>query len=184
MCQDRPEAERALAALRRILAELGLEPKEAKTRIVHLRDGGEGFDFLGFHHRWVRARATRRAPSPFSPAGPHARRCSTPATASVNSRRGAAAAPVETVMQDINRFLRGWAGYFRYGNSARPFDRIMTYALARLALFVAKRHKRREAMAGGRGPPLTRPAGPDQPQRDRRRSQTELGLAGKAECRR
>jgi hypothetical protein len=32
--------------------------------------------------------------------------------------------------------------------------------------------------------PLTRPGGPDQPQRDRRRSPTQLGLAGKAECRR
>jgi len=33
------------------------------------------------------------------------------------------------------------AGYFRYGNSARPFDKIQTYALARFALFVAKRHR-------------------------------------------
>jgi len=41
----------------------------------------------------------------------------------------------------VNSFLRGWAGYFRYGNSARPFDKISTYALARLPLFVAKRHQ-------------------------------------------
>ena len=54
MCRSRREAERALAALTAILAELGLEPKHAKTRIVHLREGGEGLDFLGFHHRWVR----------------------------------------------------------------------------------------------------------------------------------
>jgi RNA-directed DNA polymerase len=45
---------RALAALRALLAELGLRPKQAKTRIVHLREGGERFDFLGFHHRYVR----------------------------------------------------------------------------------------------------------------------------------
>jgi hypothetical protein len=44
-------------------------------------------------------------------------------------------------VQDINRFLRGWAGYFRYGNSAQFFDKIMRYALARLAGFIAKRHK-------------------------------------------
>ena len=50
----------ALAALRSILAELGLELKQAKTRIVHLAEGGEGLDFLGFHHRWVRARARLR----------------------------------------------------------------------------------------------------------------------------
>ena len=32
--------------------------------------------------------------------------------------------PVEEVVQDVNRFLRGWAGYFRYGNSAVAFDKI------------------------------------------------------------
>ena len=51
MCGSERDARRALAALRALLAELGLRPKEAKTRIVHLREGGEGFDFLGFHHR-------------------------------------------------------------------------------------------------------------------------------------
>ncbi|HEX2311672.1 MAG TPA: hypothetical protein VHH91_13265, partial [Vicinamibacterales bacterium] len=53
MCDCRREAEDALEALTAILAELGLEPKHAKTRIVHLREGGEGLDFLGFHHRRV-----------------------------------------------------------------------------------------------------------------------------------
>src|SRR5206468_7469789 len=54
MCRSRAEAERALATLRAILSELGLTLKDAKTRIVELREGGEGLDFLGFHHRWVR----------------------------------------------------------------------------------------------------------------------------------
>jgi group II intron reverse transcriptase/maturase len=54
MCKSREQAEAALARLRAVLAELGLEPKEAKTRIVHLEVGGAGFDFLGFHHRLVR----------------------------------------------------------------------------------------------------------------------------------
>src|SRR5665647_3332352 len=39
-----------------LLADLGLQPKQAKTRIVHLTDGGEGLDFLGFHHRLVHSR--------------------------------------------------------------------------------------------------------------------------------
>ena len=52
------------------------------------------------------------------------------------------AAPVEEVVWDINLFLRGWAGYFRYGNSAHAFDKIRKYAVMRLALFVAKRHQR------------------------------------------
>jgi RNA-directed DNA polymerase len=50
--------------------------------------------------------------------------------------------PVEEIVQDVNRFLRGWAGYFRYGNSARHFLRMMTYATGRLSLLIAKRHRR------------------------------------------
>ncbi|MCA1704401.1 MAG: group II intron reverse transcriptase/maturase, partial [Actinobacteria bacterium] len=59
MCKSREQAEAALARLRVLLAELGLEPKEAKTRIVHLKGGGAGFDFLGFHHRLVRVAGRR-----------------------------------------------------------------------------------------------------------------------------
>ena len=53
--------------------------------------------------------------------------------------------PVEEIVQDLNRFLRGWAGYFRYGNSAQFFDKITFYALQRLAGFIAQRHKRRKS---------------------------------------
>ena len=47
MCWSRSQAEAALERLTDLLAGLGLEPKAAKTRIVHLEEGGEGFDFLG-----------------------------------------------------------------------------------------------------------------------------------------
>jgi RNA-directed DNA polymerase len=143
MCTDRAEAERALGLLRRELADLSLEPKEAKTRIVHLREGGEGFDFLGFHHRWVRARGhgvrhiTFLARWPSRQAMQTARDRIRELTA-----RERLLVPVERVVEDVNVFLRGWSGYFRFGNSARQFDQIRTYAVGRLALFVAKRHKK------------------------------------------
>ena len=59
MCETREQAEAALTRLTVLLAELGLEPKAAKTRIVHLVEGGQGLDFLGFHHRLVRGRTPR-----------------------------------------------------------------------------------------------------------------------------
>src|SRR5256885_8975422 len=55
MCWSRSQAERALERLTGLLAGLGLEPKAAKTRIVHLEVGAGGFDFLGFHHRLGRS---------------------------------------------------------------------------------------------------------------------------------
>ena len=59
MCRSQGEALQALDEIRSVLGALGLELKESKTRIVHLREGGSGFDFLGFHHRWVRAGTAR-----------------------------------------------------------------------------------------------------------------------------
>jgi hypothetical protein len=32
-------------------------------------------------------------------------------------------------VQEVNALLRGWAGSFRYGNSAREFDKIRKYAV-------------------------------------------------------
>ena len=142
-CHTKREAEAALVALRSILAELGLEPKAAKTRIVHLTDGGEGLDFLGFHHRRVRGERGYKhlrflARWPSREAMQRARDRIREITDSKRLRD-----PVEVIVQELNRFLRGWANYFRYGNSRLHFTRITTYALRRLALFVAKRHQRR-----------------------------------------
>src|SRR5438874_8911529 len=122
---------------------LGLKLKQAKTRIVHLEEGGEGLDFLGFHHRWVRGNTPRSrhlcflARWPSRQATQHAR----DRVREITDRRRLLV-PVEDVVQDVNRFLRGWSGYFRYGNSARQFDKIDHYAQDRLARFIAKRHER------------------------------------------
>jgi RNA-directed DNA polymerase len=110
---------------------------------VHLREGGEGLDFLGFHHRYVRGNTRRSKHLTFLVRWPsrqamgHARERIREITARSRLR-----VPVEIIVRDINRFLRGWAGYFRHGNSAQFFDKITRYALVRLAGFIAKRHKR------------------------------------------
>ena len=144
MCTSRRQAEAALERLRHLLAELGLEPKESKTRIVHLEVGGEGVDFLGFHHRLVRAWArtgskqiTFLARWPANKAMQHARDRIRQLT-----DRSRLLLSVEWIVRDINRFLRGWAEYFKYGNSARHFDKIRYYAKMRLAIVLRKRHKR------------------------------------------
>ncbi|MGI8411431.1 MAG: group II intron reverse transcriptase/maturase [Solirubrobacteraceae bacterium] len=143
MCRTRREAERALEALRAILAEMGLTLKDAKTRIVELREGGEGLDFLGFHHRWVRGATPASKHLCFLARWPsrQAMRRARERVHDLTDRRRLRE-PVEDVVQDVNNFLRGWAGYFRYGNSAVAFDKITFHAFVRLAHFIAKRHKR------------------------------------------
>lgn len=51
--------------------------------------------------------------------------------------------PVEEVVGSLNRFLRGWAGFFSIGNSALVFDKVRSFAVERLAIFVAHLHRRR-----------------------------------------
>ena len=76
-------------------------------------------------------------------AGPHGGRCSAPATVCESSRRAIGCAGRSSrSSQDLNRFLRGWAGYFRYGNSTVQFDQITRHADDRLALLIGKRHQR------------------------------------------
>jgi RNA-directed DNA polymerase len=144
VCKSEQQAHAALARLRALLADLGLAPKEAKTRIVELAVGAEGFDFLGFHHKMVRSRGIHgRRGVAFLARWPSDR-----AMQRARDRlreltlRSRLLLPVEVVVGDLNRFLRGWAGYFRYGHSAARFHKIEQHARDRLALFIGKRHKR------------------------------------------
>jgi RNA-directed DNA polymerase len=144
VCKSEQQAHAALARLRALLADLGLAPKEAKTRIVELAVGAEGFDFLGFHHKMVLSRGIHgRRGVAFLARWPSDR-----AMQRARDRlreltlRSRLLLPVEVVVGDLNRFLRGWAGYFRYGHSAARFHKIEQHARDRLALFIGKRHKR------------------------------------------
>jgi RNA-directed DNA polymerase len=150
MCQSREQAEAALERLTVVLGDLGLEPKAAKTRIVHLVEGGQGLDFLGFHNRLVRGRTPRSAHLTFLARWP-ARRAVQHARDRVRSitARSRLLVPVEQIVDELNVFLRGWAGYFRYGNSALVLGQIRNYALTRLALWLSKRGNRRRAWGWG-----------------------------------
>jgi group II intron reverse transcriptase/maturase len=150
MCRSREQAQAALERLTVLLGDLGLKPKASKTRIVHLVEGGQGVDFLGFHNRLVRGRTPRSAHLVFLGRWPshkavqHARDRIRSITA-----RSRLLVPVEWIVEELNMFLRGWAGYFRFGNSALLLGQIRNYALTRLALWLSKRGKRRRARGWG-----------------------------------
>ena len=150
MCQSREQAEAALERLTVLLGELGLKPKAAKTRIVHLVEGGQGLDFLGFHNRLVRGWTPRSAHLTFLARWP-ARKAVRHARDRIRSitDRSRLLVPVEQIVKELNLFLRGWAGYFRYGNSALLLGQIRNYALRRLALWLSKRGNRRRAWGWG-----------------------------------
>lgn len=135
--QERAEAAKALAA--HTLAPIGLRLHPDKTRIVCIRQGGDGFDFLGFRHAMVESRKYRgrfylqKWPS-------------TRAMASIRSKirertaRSQVGRSVGEIVADLNTVLRGWGAYFRYGNSARKFAAVDSYVHERLAIFASVKH--------------------------------------------
>jgi RNA-directed DNA polymerase len=107
-----PQRSAAQASRSRRSGALGLEPKAAKTRIVHLEVGGGGFDFLGFHHRLVRSPGLNgKKPVTFLARWPadKAMRHARDRIRELTGRRRLPLPP-EAIAQDMNMFLRGWVG--------------------------------------------------------------------------
>ena len=47
--------------------------------------------------------------------------------------------PVGPIVAEVNQMVRGWAAYFRVGNSWRKFQQVDDYVRERLALFLSKK---------------------------------------------
>jgi RNA-directed DNA polymerase len=141
LCRTREQAERAQERASVILGELGLNLHPDKTRVVDLREGRQGFDFLGCHlrarmsgkmweqrriiryylHRWPSVRSVKRAR----------------ARIKALTARSQVGTELKAVIGRLNLFLRGWGNYFRTGNAADKFvtmDRYVAWRLKRLLI--------------------------------------------------
>jgi RNA-directed DNA polymerase len=146
LCRSAAQAQASLEAVREILASLGLELHPDKTKVVDLREGREGLDFLGCHfharmsgrlweqkriiryylHRWPSQQAMKRLREKV-----HAR-----------TGRNRAGADIRDVIADINPLLRGWGNYFRTGNAAIKFRQADGYVVKRLRTLMIKKRGR------------------------------------------
>jgi RNA-directed DNA polymerase len=146
LCRSAAQARAALAAIRDILASLGLELHPEKTKVVDLRQGREGMDFLGCHfharmsgrlweqkrvvryylHRWPSQQAMKRLRGKIRD----------------RTGRNRAGADIRDVIADINPVLRGWGNYFRTGNAARKFTQADDYVVHRLRSLMVKKRGR------------------------------------------
>jgi RNA-directed DNA polymerase len=144
LCRSAEQAEQALAAVEEILTGLGLELHPGKTKVVDLREGREGFDFLGCHFRarmsgrlWEQKRVVRyylhRWPS---------QKAMKRLREKVKDRTGRnrVGSDIRLVIEELNPILRGWGNYFRTGNAADKFTQLDRYVVWRLrGLMVKKR---------------------------------------------
>jgi len=146
LCSTRSHAEEAHRRAQAMLGGLGLGLHPDKTRVVDLREGREGFDFLGCHlharmsgrmwerygkiryylHRWPSARAMKNAR----------------ARVKALTSRNRVGVDLKDTIGALNQFLRGWGGYFRTGNAATKFRQLDRYVGWRLKRLLIKRRGR------------------------------------------
>jgi RNA-directed DNA polymerase len=119
------------------LAPLGLRLSRAKTRVVHMRDG---FDFLGFHIKWMRKRGTDRhyvytfiADRPVRDLKGKIRALT----------RRLSQADYRTTLIRINQIQRGWANFFRHAVAKHTFDRLQVFVWWRVVTWVMRRQRMR-----------------------------------------
>jgi RNA-directed DNA polymerase len=139
LCRTEGAAREALRRVGEVLTWLGLTLHPEKTHVVYLGDGQQGFDFLGFHCRKVESwrrrgrRYLHRWPS--RRAMQHIRE----RVKALTAPRHYLPEPVQPLVMEVNRVLRGWGAYFRVGNSTRQFQQVDSYVRERLALFLSKK---------------------------------------------
>jgi RNA-directed DNA polymerase len=146
LCSTRSQAEEAQRRAVAILNELGLSLHPEKTRVVDLREGREGFDFLGCHFRakmsgklWEQRRIIRfylhRWPSSRSMKRARARLKALTARSQVGVQ-------LRDVIGRLNLYLRGWGNYFRTGNAGNKFNALDRYVVWRLQRLLIKKRGR------------------------------------------
>ena len=129
-------APEVLAQSRRWFAQMGLTLQEQKTRVCDGRR--ESFSFLGYTFGPMRYRKDGHWYLGAAPA--------TKAVKRVKGRirqilRPSNQAPWDVVAAELNRVLRGWAGYFGYGTRYPAYRAVDNYVYDRTRHFLRRRHK-------------------------------------------
>jgi RNA-directed DNA polymerase len=133
---SRGHASAALEWTREVMARLGLSLNEAKTSV---RDAWrDRFEFLGYSFGLHRHRRTGHGYLGASPSKKSVLRLK----AKVHDvLRPQEVGPWPEVRDQLNTLLRGWAGYFAYGQLDEAYRAVDGYVCARVQQFRARREK-------------------------------------------
>ncbi len=143
LCGSQAQAKAARSWIIATLGGLKLEHHPDKTRIVHLADGTEGIDFLGFHFRWLASEQNPIYHVARSWPSARAMRAIRAKIKEVTAPRAKRRLSLEDIVKELNPIVRGWGNYFRVPGATRWMAKIDHYVTWRLALYWRKKHQRR-----------------------------------------
>ena len=103
------------------------------------RDGQNGVDFLGLHHRQVASWRWRGKRYLQQWPGQRAMHRVRDRVNAITTPRYRLKEPSAPIVGEINRVLRGWGAYFRVGNAVRQFAKIDRYVRMRVGRWLSKK---------------------------------------------
>jgi len=120
-----------------VLSTIGLRLSSEKTLITHI---DEGLDFLGWRIQRHRKRGTNRFYVYTYPA----RKAVMAVMGKVKTscRRMDTNQPLDVLLLQLNRMLRGWCAHFRPGVSSVTFAYLSAYTWARVIGWLRRKHRR------------------------------------------
>jgi RNA-directed DNA polymerase len=112
-----------------------------KTRIIKMHQAGASLSFLGFTLRYDRDRfgRDRRYLNVIPSAKAQSRARDTLRELTAPQR---CFVPIPEMIEDVNRFLRGWGNYFRHGYPGQTFHKLNGYVVTRLTRHLQRRSQR------------------------------------------
>jgi RNA-directed DNA polymerase len=119
---------------------MGWEINREKTRVVDLKQKGASLDFLGFTFRYDRSRLGAGQYLNVAPSQKAVQREREKLRQKTSKAQGWK--PIPVLIAELNRHLRGWAGYFRFGYPRDAFDQINRHVLLRLGQHLRRRRQR------------------------------------------
>jgi group II intron reverse transcriptase/maturase len=136
-CQG--NTERVLEGMKTVLGYLGLSLNEEKTRILNARE--EKFTFLGFTIQVVENPKTGKRFPLIRPS--KAALAEIKAEIKALTCRRTLHLPKEVVIKKLNEVVRGWAGYFYYGNCSRDLSTIKGFLDERVRIYLRRKHAKK-----------------------------------------
>jgi RNA-directed DNA polymerase len=131
--------EKGITLLDHYMARLGLRLNKEKTRRLRL-DIGNSVDFLGFRFHSVRSRQNGSRLMLVYPSVRSQTRFRDTVRRYVHH---SIPLRVKEQVQNLNRFLRGWMGYFRLGNGSAVFRKLARFVNLRVRHAIWRRRGRR-----------------------------------------
>ncbi|AKG33202.1 group II intron reverse transcriptase/maturase [Paenibacillus durus] len=149
VCKTKKEADRAYALIQAIMVRLDLTLHRAKTRVVGLWTGEEGFDFLGLHHRKTKAETSQG--KVYYTTQQWLTRKAEERIREVVKERLAPPAMRHKSLNDhvawLNPKIQGWRNYYYTPYSQQKLAKLDWYILQRLARWYAKKRQRNRWMS-------------------------------------